>query len=96
MNNLEPYRDNILGKIERNKTLEELIKWINKFVDYGDVINLNIGKFAPKYPIDRELFIRILEEIVKENNKLIDMYLKLSFKEDNKDGEQKTDFTESN
>lgn len=80
MSNIIYYRDNILSKVEENKDLEKLKDWLTYLVEDKE-ITLSVGKFSPKMKISKYTLINLISDRKEYNERMIDRYLALSFKE---------------
>ena len=79
MSNLIYYRDNILRKIEENKELEKLQKWIINFD--GEEVKISHGIFSPVISFPKYTLSKLIDKQIEYNSERIDSYLALSFKE---------------
>lgn len=83
MSNLIYYRDNILSKVQENKELEQLRDWISSFD--GEKIQLTrSGRFSKELLISKYTLGKLVEKQIEYNNEMIDKYLALSFKGEEK------------
>ena len=82
MSNLIYYKDNILSKIKQNEELNKILNWVesNKIKE-NDIILKN-GKFSSKLKVNKNILIKTIEEMKKNNEEHIERYLALSFDED--------------
>ena len=82
MSNLIYYKDNILSKIKQNEELNKILNWIEFNKNKENDIILKNGKFSSKLKIDKNILIKTIEEMKKNNEEHIERYLALSFDED--------------
>lgn len=82
MSNLVYYKDNILSKIKQNEELNKILDWIGSNKNKGNNIILKNGKFSSELKVDKNILIKTIEEIKKNNEEHIERYLALSFDED--------------
>lgn len=82
MSNLIYYKDNILSKIKQNEELNKILNWIESNKNKENDIILKNGKFSSKLKVDRNILIKTIEEMKKNNEEHIERYLALSFDED--------------
>lgn len=83
MSNLIYYRDNILSKVQENKELEQLRDWISSFD--GEKIQLTRGgRFSKELLISKYTLGKLVEKQIEYNNEMVDKYLALSFKGEEK------------
>lgn len=82
MSNLVYYKDNILSKIKQNEELNKILDWIESNKNKENDIILKNGKFSSKLKFDKNILIKTIEEMKKNNEEHIERYLALSFDED--------------
>lgn len=82
MSNLVYYKDNILSKIKQNEELNKILNWIESNKNKENDIILKNGKFSSKLKVDKNILIKTIEEMKKNNEEHIERYLALSFDED--------------
>ena len=82
MSNLIYYKDNILSKIKQNEELNKILNWIESNKNKENDIILKNGKFSSKLKVDKNILIKTIEEMKKNNEEHIERYLALSFDED--------------
>lgn len=82
MSNLIYYKDNILSKIKQNEELNKILNWIESNKNKENDIILKNGKFSSKLKVNKNILIKIIEEMKKNNEEHIERYLALSFDED--------------
>ena len=81
MSNLIYYKDNILSKIKQNEELNKILNWIESNKNKENDIILKNGKFSSKLKVDKNILIKTIEEMKKNNEEHIERYLALSFDE---------------
>lgn len=82
MSNLIYYKDNILSKIKQNEELNKILNWIESNKNKENDIILKNGKFSSKLKVDKNILIKTIKEMKKNNEEHIERYLALSFDED--------------
>lgn len=81
MSNLHYYKDNILNKIQENKDLEKMERWIKyDCLEGGQNVKLSFGPFSPKLKISKYTILDLIKKQKEYNETMIEKYLKLSFK----------------
>ena len=79
------FKDNIEDKILQNKKYNEILNWLEE--NHEETVTL-IGNFlAPKIKVDTYLFKKIIDKLIEENDNLIKVYVKNSFREENNKNE---------
>lgn len=79
------FKDNIEDKILQNKKYNEILNWLEE--NHEETVTL-IGNFlAPKIKVDKYLFKKIIDKLIEENDNLIKVYVKNSFREENNKNE---------
>ena len=79
MSNIVYYRDNILGKMKENQELEKIKDWLLYEVK-EEKLTLSCEVFK-KLKISKHTLIHLISDRKEYNEKMIDKYLALSFKE---------------
>ena len=82
MSNLIYYKNNILSKIKQNEELNKILNWVESNKNKENDIILKNGKFSSKLKVDKNILIKTIEEMKKNNEEHIERYLALSFDED--------------
>ena len=91
MSNIVYYRDNILSKMKENKELEKIKDWL-LYIVKEEELTLSCGNFK-KTKISKHTLIHLISDRKEYNEKMIDKYLALSFKEkeENNDTNRETE-----
>lgn len=82
MSDLYLYRDNILSKVDMNKKIDETISFLR--VSDKRQVEIRLGRCKDqRIMMDNRILIKLLEEIKKKNDSIVDRYLALSFDKKN-------------
>ena len=77
--NIGDFRDNIINKVEENKRLEEFKKYIFENCMRDEELKVSIGSFKKNIKLPSQTVNKIIQKIIEDNEKLIDLYLRYSF-----------------
>lgn len=77
--NIGDFRDNIVNKVEENKRLEEFKKYIFENCMRDEELKVSIGSFKKNIKLPSQTVNKIIQKIIEDNEKLIDLYLRYSF-----------------
>lgn len=77
--NIGDFRDNIINKVEENKRLEEFKKYVFENCMRDEELKVSIGYFKKNIKLPSQTVNKIIQKIIEDNEKLIDLYLKYSF-----------------
>ena len=82
MSDLYLYRDNILSKVDMNNKIDETISFLR--VSDKRQVEIRLGRCKDqRIMMDNRILIKLLEEIKKKNDSIVDRYLALSFDKKN-------------
>ena len=85
--NIGDFRDNIINKIEENKKLEEFKKYIFENCMRDEELKVSIGSFKKNIKLPSQTVNKIIQKIIEDNEKLIDLYLRYTFEQVDKNVE---------
>ena len=77
--NIGDFRDNIINKVEENKRLEQFKKYIFENCMRDEELKVSIGSFKKNIKLPSQIVNKIIQKIIEDNEKLIDLYLRYSF-----------------
>lgn len=77
--NISDFRDNIVNKVEENKRLEQFKNYISKNCMRDEELKVSISSFKKSIKLPSQTVNKIIQKIIEDNEKLIDLYLRYSF-----------------
>lgn len=77
--NIGDFRDNIINKVEENKRLEEFKKYVFENCMRDEELKVSISSFKKSTKLPSQTVNKIIQKIIEDNAKLIDLYLRYSF-----------------
>lgn len=77
--NIGDFRDNIINKVEENKRLEEFKKYIFENCTRDEELKVSISSFKKNIKLPSQTVNKIIQKIIEDNERLIDLYLRYSF-----------------
>lgn len=81
MSNFSSYQDIIERKIEENKDLRHALQSIKYNTWPNGQVQFKGSAFLKKITIKDSILIKLIEELIEKNDKMLETYLKLSFGE---------------
>lgn len=76
---ISDFRDNIVNKVEENKKLEQFKNYISKNCMRDEELKVSISSFKKSIKLPSQTVNKIIQKIIEDNEKLIDLYLRYSF-----------------
>lgn len=77
--NIDDFRDNIINKVEENKKLEKFKKYISETCRRDEELKVSVSSFKKSIKLPSQTVNKIIQKIMEDNEKLIDLYLRYSF-----------------
>jgi len=79
MSNFSAYQDVIERKIEENKELKRALTTVKYNTWPNGEVQFKGSAFFKKVSIKDSILIKVLEELIEKNDKMLENYLQLSF-----------------
>ena len=80
MSNFKSYQDVIERKIEENKDLKRALSTIKYNTWPNGEVQFKSSNFLKKITIKDSILIKLIEELIEKNDKMLETYLSLSFR----------------
>ena len=82
MSNFKSYQDVIERKIEENKDLKRALSAIKYNTWPNGEVQFKGSNFLKKITIKDSILIKLIEELIEKNDKMLETYLSLSFRDE--------------